>query len=482
MKNIISSLSTLYSEYFGVAPEIIAPLPQGGSDRKYFRLASAGKSAVGAYNIDIQENRTFIYLTNHFYGKGIPVPQVLGVSQDEKFYLLTDLGNASLLQYIENVDWSNAKLQILTIEKTLKLLAKVQVEGAKGLDFGKCYPKSEFDLQSIMWDFYYFKYSFLKPTGLRFNETLLDDDFSTIAEMLLQQPIKYFHYRDFQSRNVMLLNDEPYFIDYQGGRKGPLLYDVASFLYQAKANLPESVRLHLLNYYLCEVSNITEIDKELSKEVFPVFVLFRIIQTLGAYGFRGFFERRSHFLQSIPLAATNLKLLLNNNYKLFQGIPTLRAICEAIVEKFHEPSEQHQEFSGLAIEVTSFSYKKGYPTEHPEHGGGFVFDCRGLPNPGRINSYKMLTGNDKNVILYLEEYKEIDDFFSRAYSMVQSSVQTYLSRGFKHLSVSFGCTGGQHRSVYMANRMAAALKKEGPVSVTLSHRELNKYENGKEIV
>ncbi|HZJ74800.1 MAG TPA: RNase adapter RapZ [Perlabentimonas sp.] len=479
MKNITTSLSALYNEYFGVAPDVITPLPQGGSDRKYFRLSAEDKSAVGAYNTDIQENRTFIYFTNHFYEKGIPVPQVLAVSPDEKFYLLTDLGNSSLLQHIENMDWSDAEQQVLLLEKTLKLLAQVQVEGAKGLDFSKCFQKSEFDLQSIMWDFYYFKYCFLKPIGFRFNEAQLDADFKTMGEMLLQQPVKYFHYRDFQSRNVMLFDGEPYFIDYQGGRKGPLLYDVASFLYQAKANLPEGVRMHLFDYYLSEVSQITEIDKGQSKEIFPAFVLFRIIQTFGAYGFRGFFERRPHFLQSIPLAAKNLKLLLTNSCDLFKGIPTLKTICEGIVDRFQESSEQRV-FKRLSVQVASFSYKKGYPAEHPEHGGGFVFDCRGLPNPGRINKYKMLNGNDKSVVLYLEEHKEVDEFFNHALGMVQATVQTYYSRGFKHLSVSFGCTGGQHRSVYMANRMVTALQKDGRFAVTLNHRELNAYKGLKE--
>jgi aminoglycoside/choline kinase family phosphotransferase len=472
MQEIKNNLDILFHSHFGVKPQFITPLPQGGSDRRYFRVSAGSQSAIGAYNPDVDENRTFIYLTQHFTAKGLPVPTLYAVSSDENFYLLSDLGDISLFEHILRISWEdNPQTEVL--KNTISLLVQFQVDGAKGLDFNKCYPKSDFDMQSVLWDFNYFKYSFLKPTGIKFNEAKLDEDFMAFANLLLAQPTGFFHYRDFQSRNVMLVDGNPYFIDYQGGRRGPLLYDVASFLYQARANFPQKLRDELLSYYLDDVANYTKIDKALSAKIFPAFALFRVIQTLGAYGYRGFFERRSHFLQSIPLAAANLKNLIEKTEGCCLTIPTLKPILESISEKYGEANEQSQAFDGLTVEVVSFSYRKGYPLEHPEHGGGFVFDCRALPNPGRLNEYKMLTGLDAPVAEYLEQQKEVTDFFNEVYSVVNKSVEVYKNRGFKHLSVSFGCTGGQHRSVYIAKRMAELLKNVNNLKVLLKHRELN---------
>ena len=472
MQKIRINLDKLFFNQFGVNPQSVTPLPQGGSDRQYFRLTVGTQSAIGAYNPDVEENRTFIYLTQHFGGKKLPVPLLYGISEDEKIYLLSDLGNLSLFDYILDIDWDkNPQTEVL--KRTLSLLVRFQIEGAKGLDFKQCYPKSDFDLQSVMWDFSYFKYSFLKPSGVRFNEAKLDDDFLALANLLLAQPTGFFHYRDFQSRNVMLVENKPYFIDYQGGRRGPMLYDLASFLYQARANFPESIRTEMLSFYLDEAAKYTEIDRQQAQSVFPAFALFRVMQTLGAYGFRGFFERRSHFLQSIPLAAANLVNLVDKVTAYGLALPTLKPILKSIAEKYGLPNEHSQPFDGLTVEVNSFSYRKGYPLEHPEHGGGFVFDCRALPNPGRLTDYKMLTGSDKPVIDYIEQHKEIDTFFDEVYALVAKSVRAYQDRGFKHLSVSFGCTGGQHRSVYMANRLANELKHIGNLAIRLNHREQN---------
>lgn len=477
MQIVRDNLEKLYLSCFGKKPQSITPLPQGGSDRRYFRLVSGEESVIGAHNPDVDENRAFIYLTQHFGSKDLPVPQVLAVADNEEFYLLSDLGNNSLFDHIVGVDWED-KSKTELLKKTLALLVRFQVDGAVGLDFTKCYPKAEFDLQSVMWDFNYFKYSFLKPTGIKFNESTLDDDFLAFAKLLVSQPSGFFHYRDFQSRNVMLVGDRPHFIDYQGGRRGPLLYDVASFLYQARANFTQKLRNELLNFYLDEVARCIEIDKVQSAQVFPAFALFRVIQTLGAYGYRGFFERRSHFLQSIPLAAANLKHLVEN---CGLTLPTLKPILESIAEKYGETNEQTKPFEGLTLEVNSFSYRKGYPLEHPEHGGGFVFDCRALPNPGRLQEFKMLTGLEKPVVDFLESHSEIDNFFAEAFTLVRKSVDVYLKRGFKHLSVSFGCTGGQHRSVYMANRLAKELEHFDNLRIRLNHRE-QKGSNGKKIV
>jgi len=340
---------------------------------------------------------------------------------------------------------------------------------AIGLNFSKCYPKSEFDAQSVMWDFNYFKYSFLKPSGIRFNEAKLEDDFLAFAKFLLSHRMDFFHYRDFQSRNIMLVNNEPYLIDYQGGRKGPLLYDVASFLYQAKAKIPQRIREELLDYYLESVGELTQIDAKKMKIDFQLFALFRVIQTLGAYGYRGFFERRAHFVQSIPYAANNLKhLIIDIPFQL----PHLQQLLNEIGEKFGTTAEQKQDNEGLIIEITSFSLKNGYPIGHPEHGGGFVFDCRSLPNPGRLNEYKQLTGLDKPVADYIQNRQEVNQFFERIYEIVNESINVYTQRGFGQLAVSFGCTGGQHRSVYMANRLAKLLEGTNGLNVKLSHREL----------
>lgn len=474
-EKIMNALNQLFRNYFGMDPISIVPLPQGGSDRKYFRLEGQNIRAIGAFNPDIDENNAFFYLTNHFGELNFPVPNILGISNDQTAYLLNDLGDETLFKFLICTNWESEKsIKVLNLsQKTLALLARIQIEGAKSLDFSRCYPKSQFDLQSIMWDLNYFKYSFLKPSGIRFNEGNLDDDFISIANELLKEDASYFHYRDFQSRNIMIVNDEPFLIDYQGGRKGPLLYDVASFLYQAKANFPQTIREELLNFYLDQIAQYIDFDKERSKNIFPLFALFRVLQTLGAYGFRGFFERRIHFLQSIPNAVSNLGRLIDQVKDLNIELPELSKVLVSIQNKFGEGNEQTQAFDGLTIEITSFSFKKGYPKENAEHGGGYVFDCRALPNPGRLNQYKMLTGIDQPVIDYLSKHSEVEVFFERAKSLVVESVNVYKYRGFNHLSVSFGCTGGQHRSVYMANRLANSLVSIEGLRILLKHREIS---------
>jgi aminoglycoside/choline kinase family phosphotransferase len=464
-------LFILFKNHFGDEDVDVIPLPQGGSDRLYFRLTNAKQSAIGAYNPDVEENRAYFYLTKHFFSLGLPVAELLCVSEDETCYLIGDLGDLTLLHKLTCTIWEKDKYSPTsnTLKKSLELLAKMQIEGVKGLDFSKCYPKSDFDLQSVMWDFNYFKYCFLKPSGIRFNEAKLDDDFMAFANYLLSHSSCYFHYRDFQSRNIMLVDNEPYFIDYQGGRRGPLLYDVASFLYQAKANFPQWLRDEMLDYYLEKVKELTSINIKELKEHFPIFALFRVIQTLGAYGYRGFFERRAHFLQSIPMAACNLQGLLDN---VSISLPTLTPILGKIFKKYGKQPEQSNAFDGLTVEITSFSFKKGYPFEHAEHGGGFVFDCRSLPNPGRLGEFKVLNGCDKPVIDYLVRHNEVLQYFDRVDEIVKESINVYLKKGFDYLSVAFGCTGGQHRSVFMANQLAQSLGKIEGIHVNLTHREL----------
>jgi aminoglycoside/choline kinase family phosphotransferase len=470
--DITKKLSSLYRTHTGTEVIDVIPLPQGGSDRQYFRLTNRVQSIIGAYNPDVEENRAYFYLTKHFFNSGFPVAELLSVSEDETYYLVCDLGDLSLLHKLTCTIWEKSIYSPIldTIKKSLELLAKLQIEGAKDLDFSKCYPKSDFDLQSVMWDFNYFKYCFLKPSGIRFNESKLEEDFLAFANVLLSHSCNYFLYRDFQSRNIMLVNNEPYLIDYQGGRRGPLLYDVASFLYQAKANFPQWLRVEMLDFYLEKVKELTSVDTDELKEIFPAFALFRVIQTLGAYGYRGFFERRSHFLQSVPLASSNLQNLISD---INIALPSLISVLEEISRKYGVQHEQNEDFEGLIVEVSSFSFKKGYPLEHAEHGGGFVFDCRSLPNPGRLNEYKELNGFDIPVVDYLTKHIEVSQYLERVEAIVKESVNAYLKRGFNYLSVAFGCTGGQHRSVYMANRLAKSLQKVEGLRVKVNHRELN---------
>lgn len=469
--NTTKALEKIYLNYAGVFPLSIIPLAQSGSNRKYFRLQGTYDSVIGVIGSDIEENRAFFYLTNHFSGKNLPVPKLLKVSDDETTYLLSDLGNQSLFELIQEVDWeaSNPLVVKKLISQTFDSLINLQVEGLNGLDTKKCYPKGEFDKQSILWDLNYFKYCFLKPSEVNFHEAKLEEEFDALANMLLKAPSNFFMYRDFQSRNVMVRNSTPYFIDYQGGRKGPCLYDVASFLYQARANFTQKLRDDFFSTYLRMLSSKTYIDEVLHKNLYPVFILFRTLQTLGAYGFRGFFERKSHFITSIPKASANAVDIVK---QLPIPLPQLTSILKAIALKYKADATELDDFNGLTIHISSFSFKKGYPLEHPEHGGGFVFDCRGLPNPGRLPEYASQTGLDDSVANFLGKQREVEKFFDKTLSIIRETIDVYKTRGFHHLSISFGCTGGQHRSVYLASRTSEIINKIDGLRVVVVHREL----------
>jgi aminoglycoside/choline kinase family phosphotransferase len=469
--NHIDALKKLYKACFGNFPSNVTPIAESGSNRKYFRLTHSTQSVIGAFNPDIDENRAFVYLSQLFTAKQLPVPELLAISNCENYYLVSDLGNQSLFDEIIKTNWSNTDTESvkLLIDKTINSLVDFQVDGTKGLDYKMCYPQQEFDRQTIMWDLNYFKYCFLKPSGVVFHEVKLEDDFNALADYLLTAPSDFFMYRDFQSRNVMVVDNSPFFIDYQGGRKGPCLYDIASFLYQARAGFPQILRNTLFDNYLSCISAKAKVNTIQLREQFPAFVLFRIIQTLGAYGYRGFFERKNHFLVSIPLAVANISEVLEG-IKL--KLPYLTEILKSIVTMYTETPQKEASFEGLTIQITSFSFKKGYPVEHPEHGGGFVFDCRGLPNPGRYPEYSANTGMDKVVANYLGKHREVEKFFDGTLSLIRETVEVYKTRKFHHLSISFGCTGGQHRSVYMASRMAELLDKIDGVKINVIHREL----------
>lgn len=464
-----SALIHLYRHYTGHQPDQIIPLSGAGSNRRYFRLHGS-PTLIGVYGTSVEENRAFVCLSRHFTEKGFPVPHVYALSEDANCYLQEDLGDELLFDAMKK-DRDNGFFGTETTEllkHTLRLLPRLQFEGADGLDFGCCYPQPEFNRRSVQWDLNYFKYCFLKATRIDFQEDRLEDDFECLANRLLQQPHNTFMYRDFQSRNVMVKEGKPYFIDFQGGRKGPFYYDVASFLWQAKANFPEDLRQELLTTYFNALQAYLPIDKTEFISELRHFVLFRTLQVLGAYGFRGYFEQKAHFLQSIPYAIENLRLLLSEG---FSEYPYLCKVLQQLTELKQFAYERNKQ--KLSVRVMSFSYRKGIPEDPSGNGGGYVFDCRAIHNPGRYEQYKALTGLDQPVIRFLEENGEIATFLQHVYELTDRHVQHYIERGFTHLSICFGCTGGQHRSVYSAQHAAEHLHRKFGIQVELIHREQN---------
>lgn len=462
-------LAKLYTDFTGQEPTEIIELPASGSNRRYFRLLG-NKSIIGALGTCKEENEAFLYMASHFHKKGLPVPKVYAVSSDNMAYIQEDLGDLALFKAIEKGRLTRVfgEEEMHLLVKTLQMLPKIQFEGANGMDFSKCYPVPELDKRSILWDLNYFKYCFLKATGMEFSEPQLEDDFEKMANCLLKNNTNTFLYRDFQSRNVMIKNDEPYFIDFQGGRKGPFYYDVASFLWQAKANIPESTRQELLKEYLKALRQYINIEDDEFYAQLRIFVLFRTLQVLGAYGFRGYFEKKPYFIQSVPYALENLRELLETPFTEF---PYLNEMLNRLINLKQFTSELQKQ--SLTVKVMSFSYKKGIPNDASGNGGGFVFDCRAINNPGKYDRYKPFTGLDECVIKYLEDDGGILEFLDHAYALVDSSVQRYIERGFTNLMVCFGCTGGRHRSVYSAQHMAEHIHKKWNVRVELVHREQN---------
>ncbi len=471
------SLSQLFFESTGKKVGEQTALTASGSNRRYYRIESEDKSAslIGVQGTSRDENHAFLYMAEQFMKKGLNVPKVMAVSDDEMNYVQQDLGNVLLFDYIaegrKTGVFSQKEKDML--RETMRALARFQIKGAEAFDFNQCYPQPEFNLRSILWDLNYFKYCFLKATGLDFQEDKLENEFERLAYILLQNRMNAFMYRDFQSRNVMVYTEKdgsevPYFIDFQGGRRGPVFYDVASFLWQAKANFHPDLRDELVEVYLTELQKYMSVDREVFYETLKHFVLFRTMQVLGAYGFRGYFEKKPHFLQSIPFAIDNLRHLLKD---ATEDYPYLIEVLQKMTEmkQFKDVGVRKP----LVVRVLSFSYKKGIPADPSGNGGGFVFDCRAVNNPGKYERYTHFTGMDEPVIEFLEEDGEIQPFMEQAFQLVDFSVKRYMDRGFQNLMVSFGCTGGQHRSVYAAERMAEHINQKFGVEVQLIHREQN---------
>jgi aminoglycoside/choline kinase family phosphotransferase len=447
-------------------------LPHSGSYREYVRLIAGEFSAIGTYNADVKENRAFLTFSGQFRANGIPVPAIYAQSDDSLIYLQEDLGSLTLFDFLAETRIQEGFSRTITEEykKVLEILPAIQVTAGRQLDFSVCYPRAAFDQQSMMWDLSYFKYYFLKLARIPFDEQLLEDDFQKFAAYLLSADSNYFLYRDFQSRNVMLKDGKVWFIDYQGGRKGALQYDLASLLYDGKADIPQGVRDELFGFYLDELEKIIPVDRYEFMRFFKGFVLIRIMQAMGAYGFRGFYEKKEHFLKSIPFALDNLESILRK-LDLPVELPELTKVLHLVSQSSFLRSIGHKEHT-LTVRISSFSYKKGLPADPSGNGGGFVFDCRAIHNPGKYAEYKTLTGKDTPVGQFLEDKSEMPGFLSLVTSLVEQSVKKYMERGFTHLSVGFGCTGGQHRSVYAAEKVAGYLKNNFPVNVVLFHREL----------
>ena len=467
----MKELYGLFRKHTGAEPENAVALTGSGSNRSYFRLHGGGTSLMGVTGTDVKENNAFITLAAHFRSQGLPVPEVLAVSEDGISYLPEDLGDLLLADLVAAAHKNGGieeggQLEALLC-RTTGLLPKIQFEGASGLDFSVCYPQPSFDRRMVMFDLNYFKYCFLKPSGIEFNEIDLQDDFERFADELLKDEGETFLYRDFNARNVMIKDGEPYFIDFQGGRRGPIYYDVASFIWQARARYPQWLKEKMLGSYLDSLASYVEVDRDAFKERLKMFRLFRTLQVLGAYGFRGLVEQKAQFVVSIPQALADLKTLLAempDDYPYMSDV--LRKMT--VLPRFAVQSEDGR----LEVRVSSFSFKKGIPQDMSGNGGGYVFDCRSIHNPGRYEPYKKLTGRDEPVIRFLEDDGEIIGFLEHVYGVVDSHVETYSRRGFTSLMVSFGCTGGQHRSVYSAEHVAAHLSQKYPdIRVRLIHRE-----------
>lgn len=468
----MEQLKELFEKYSGQSVRDVVELDSSGSNRRYFRLKGTnGFSLVGVAGTNRDENRAFCALSRHFSEKGIHVPKVLAVSGDEMAYIQEDLGDDQLYRKLaqgrESGEYSAYERTLL--RKTMEQLPKIQFKGAEDLDFSVCFPEADFNGRSVMFDLNYFKYCFLKATGLDFNEVSLQVDFERLRDDLTADTDRTFLYRDFQARNVMIKDGEPYFIDFQGGRRGPVYYDVASFLWQARSRYPEDLREELLQAYLRALKGyVPGLDEAVFRRRLRLFVLFRTLQVLGAYGFRGYFEKKPHFLASVPYAIDNLRRLMQTPFDRYPYLGGL--LCKLTsMHQFYEIALDRR----LEVRIYSFAYKKGIPADVSGNGGGYVFDCRSINNPGKYEYYRQFTGMDPEVVRFLEEDGEVTVFLNEAYNLVDAHVRRFMERKFTHLQVCFGCTGGRHRSVYCAERLAEHLSKRFDIKITVTHRELD---------
>jgi aminoglycoside/choline kinase family phosphotransferase len=482
LETSVDTLKALFEQRFRSPAVRVQALDHrlSGSGRKFVRLSNERLTAMGVlYNVP-EENVAFLEFSRHFRSCGLPVPEIYGSDLDRGAYLEEDLGDTTLFDLLStNRAGGNIAAPVIeAYRKAVAILPRFQVEAGRGLDYSVCYPRASFDRQSIAWDLNYFKYYFLRLAGVPFNEQGLEDDFGRLTELLLRADSDYFLYRDFQSRNIMLRGGDPWFVDYQGGRKGALQYDIASLLFDSKADLPVHLREQLLVDYLGHLSGFVELKRDVFMRYYYAYVYVRLMQAMGAYGFRGFYEQKTHFLQSVPYALKSLRWLLEN-VELPVALPTLMVAFGAMLnsEKLGAVSpaiESTAETQNLTVRIFSFSFHRSAPKDETGNGGGFVFDARSLPNPGREERFKPFTGKDAPVVDYLSRDPSVRRFLASAISLVNASLSNYESRGFKNLMVSFGCTGGQHRSVYLAEQLAKHLHSRNGINVVVRHLELEK--------
>ncbi len=475
MQALIDAISQFYKSWCGKYPIQVDVLPQSGSDRRYFRVfGESNNSVIATYGLNVAENETFIYFSDHFKNLQLNVPEILGVSYDKTIYLQEDFGDTALLDVLEQKGFGAEAYELF--RKSLHELARMQVLGDEELNYERCLTNSEFGKQAIMADLLYFKFYFLDALRKPYDKQKLIDDFEALSNYLTHTEYKYFMFRDFQSRNIMVTDDNTvHFIDYQGGMKGAPQYDVASILWQARANLPDEWKQSLLDDYMNSFDEFigASLDRSVFKSQYNGYVLIRLLQVLGAYGFRGLFERKAQFLTSIPLTLRNLRSFIDNN-SIGIVVPEFKrviSICvdDEIIERF--TPVQADDNTKLTVKICSFSYRQGIPDDGSGNGGGFVFDCRGIDNPGRHDEYKEIHGRNRPVIDYLERQTRMQDFLNSVFDIVDITVEQYIKRGFDNLAVNFGCTGGQHRSVYAADALAAHLKNKYKVKIELCHRE-----------
>ena len=469
-------LNRLFEEHFHSPVKRVQPLQGdlGGSGRKIIRLSNERSSAIGILYSVREENAAFLAFSRHFRKHALPVPEIYAEDLNHGAYLEEDLGDTTLFQLLSRTRSGEeiAPPVVDAYRKVVAVLPRFQVEAGRDLDYSVCYPIASFDSQSVAWDLNYFKYYFLRLAGIPFNEQALENDFGRLTEFLMTADRDYFLYRDFQSRNILLRNSEPFCVDYQGGRKGALQYDIASLLFDAKADLPPDLRQDLLAHYLDALGQYVKLDRDAFVRHYYAYVYVRILQALGAYGFRGFYERKSHFLQSVPYALKNLRWLLHH-VELPIALPTLMGAFQSMLAS-EKLLGLANEAESLVVRIFSFSFHRGLPRDESGHGGGFVFDGRSLPNPGREERFKALTGKDAPVIDYLNQQESVHQFLASVMSLVDASVGSYRQRGFKNLMVSFGCTGGQHRSVFLAEQLAKHFRTTNGVEVAVRHLELEK--------
>jgi aminoglycoside/choline kinase family phosphotransferase len=476
MENTNASISDLFGSFCNDKIERLEKIPQSGGDRTYYRIhTNLNTSYIATVSINVKENDAFIAFSKHFVDAGANVPKVLAVNDNREIYIQEDAGTLSLLDVLEAEGPSDKVFELY--QKSLHALAFLQIKGDNNFDYSQCITSKEFGHQAIMSDLLYFKYYFLDTLKMPYDKEQLLMDFDKLAHILSDGEHKFFMFRDFQSRNIMVKENQVCFIDYQGGMKGAMQYDAASLLWQAKSNLSDDWKKKLFGYYMeCVEKNLGQpIDKNHFEKQYYGYVLIRLLQVLGAYGFRGLFERKAHFLSSIPLALRNLSNFMENKstaiVPAFFTSLLMKITDKKVIQKFETIKATTE--TPLVVKINSFSYlQNGYPKDESKNGGGFVFDCRGILNPGRIDEYKKQSGQDKPVKDYLEQQTLMPTFLNSVYDIVDIAVENYLERGFESLEVNFGCTGGQHRSVFAAESLHRHLKNKFGVKTVLQH--LNK--------